>query len=117
MDMVSLKVVTEAQVWLLKAMEMSRCQAALVCLVMLVCQAVLADTVVINTLVVATGLQVQAAIHLAVIATMEATKVNQRPSGRFGGMYFMCTSRVCCVSSSSVVVAVKMCRFFSAVNE
>jgi len=82
-DMVSLKVVTEAQVWLLKAMEMSRCQAALVCLVMLVCQAVLADTVVINTLVVATGLQVQAAIHLALIATMEATKVNRRPSGTF----------------------------------
>lgn len=81
--MVSLKAATEVQVWLLKVMEMSRCQAAQACLVTLVCQAVLVDTVVINTLVVATGPQVQAAIHPALIATMEATKVEQRPCGMF----------------------------------
>lgn len=74
--MVSPKVATAVQVWLLKATAMSRYQAALECLATLACQAVLVATVVINTLVAVMGLQAQAASHPVLIATMVATKVD-----------------------------------------
>ena len=66
----------EVQAWLLKATEMSRCREVQECLVALVCQAVPVAMVAINTLAAAMGPQVQAAFHLALTATMEATKLD-----------------------------------------